>query len=36
MDKIDLGIRLPLLPMSVSLRENLKNELIQLGLIQAR
>ena len=35
MGKIDSGIRLPLLPMSVSLRENLKNELIQVGLIKA-
>jgi len=35
MGKIDSGIRLPLLPMSDSLRENLKNELIQLGLIKA-
>jgi 4-hydroxy-tetrahydrodipicolinate synthase len=35
MGKIDPGIRLPLLPMSDSLRENLKNELIQLGLIKA-
>jgi 4-hydroxy-tetrahydrodipicolinate synthase len=33
MGKIDTGIRLPLLPMSESLRANLHNELLQLGLV---
>ena len=34
MKKMDSGIRLPLLPMSESLRENLKNELTLLGLLK--